>query len=83
MQNSNALITGASSGIGRVFAKELAKEGYRITCVARNGMEYGVKSLFLTLFALIRVRVKLTEEPVKNKLNFTLILFSAEKKHVA
>ncbi|MDW7774052.1 MAG: SDR family NAD(P)-dependent oxidoreductase [Desulfobulbaceae bacterium] len=36
MQNHKALITGASSGIGRVFAKELAREGYRVTCIARN-----------------------------------------------
>jgi len=31
-----ALVTGASGGIGEVFAKELAKEGYAVTSVARS-----------------------------------------------
>src|SRR5215468_10571088 len=36
-QGKTALVTGASSGIGRVFAKELAARGMSIILVSRSG----------------------------------------------
>ena len=42
-----ALITGASDGIGKAFAKRLAKEGFQIIGVARN--EEKLKNVILSL----------------------------------
>ena len=47
MKRKTAMVTGASSGIGAVFARELAQEGYSVTCVARSNdkLQYLVREL--------------------------------------
>lgn len=59
MMNEYALVTGASKGIGRSVAIELAKKGYNLLLVARSAQElkllasgiekdHGVKAFYLT-----------------------------------
>ncbi len=47
MNGKRAMVTGASEGIGRVFAQRLAGEGYAVTVVARN--EGRLKELLASL----------------------------------
>lgn len=55
------MITGASSGIGLVFARELAGEGYLVTCVARS--EEKLKQLVMGLGEGHRyIKADLTDE---------------------
>ena len=37
MTNKTAMVTGASGGLGEVLARELSRQGYAVTCVARSG----------------------------------------------
>ncbi len=60
MQGEKALVTGASSGIGLTFAKELAQQGYLVTAVARN--EDSLRQLIAELGAQHRfIRADLTD----------------------
>ena len=73
-----ALVTGASSGIGRDIAKELAKRGYNIIAVARNEeelnavkeqieAEYKVNVDIIIMDLIDRAGCKNLHDDIKNK----------------
>jgi len=63
MKVKTALVTGASSGIGAVFARHLAQAGYRVTCVARSTNK--LESLIQELGADHRVLVADLADPAQ------------------
>src|SRR5215813_2106944 len=58
-----ALVTGASSGIGAVYADRLAKRGYDLILVARN------RSRLATLAHRLKLETKRSVEPLVADLN--------------
>src|SRR5258707_14403935 len=60
-----AVVTGASSGIGAVYADRLAKRGYNLILVARN--EARLKSLSARLTSETRRSVEVLRADLNNK----------------
>ena len=64
-KNGSALVTGASTGIGAVYADRLAKRGYDLILVARN--EARLKSLSASLTSETGRSVKVLRADLNNK----------------
>ena len=62
-----ALVTGASSGIGRDMAKELAKRGYNLILVARD--EQKLKEVSEEIKNIYKVEAKVIQKDLSIKQN--------------
>ncbi len=67
-ENFTGIITGASSGIGEYFARELAKNSYNLLLIARREEKLEQLAIELEyLYELIRSRLeKLLQDPRMN-----------------
>ena len=70
LKNAWALVTGASSGIGRVYARELANIGMNLIVVARRAekledLKKEIESEFQKEVVIIQSDLSLREEPKK------------------
>lgn len=88
MSEKTALITGASSGIGKSFAEILAKEGYNLILVARRKQKLDTLAETLTKQFSIEAKVlvadlskieqiKVVEEAIKSLDNIDILVNNA------
>lgn len=87
-RNEVALVTGASSGIGKIFTKELAQRGYNLLLVARNGealesfaqelrQHYGIQVEWMGVDLSQKKEVCSLEKKIQDQSNLSFLVNSA------